>query len=606
MKKLSTQKGSVGLGIIILGMILTGLLYVSSKKEAAVDPTPATGVISSENLTPLGEGSGTIGVLPFKIKITAADTSPNYIWSKLVAGSNITLTKNNPGANETITIAASGGSASPLTTKGDLYTYSTVDARLPVGTNGKILSADSGEATGLKWITATGTGDMLAATYDPANIAEQLVGLTATQTLTNKDLSSGTNTFPTFNQNTTGSAAKWTTARLLAGNSVDGSANVAFANAFIVQGTSDSGLSGAQFLGALGTGIVKNTTTTGVLSIAVAGDFPTLNQNTTGSAATLTTPRAIYGNNFDGSAALTQIIASTYGGTGNGFTKFSGPATSEKTFTLPNASATILTDNAVVTVAQGGTGLATLTANNLIIGNGTSTPNFLAPSTSGKVAISNGTTFVMSTPTFPNASATSGKFIRSDGTNWIASTPTFPTSAGSAGKILASDGTNYIESTPTFPYSASATSGKIIKSDGTNWVASTETYAAPGTSGNILTSDGTNWTSAAKSFTGLVEAISFQDANTGIANQTYVLELYAEYAYTINEMRIISGAGTVTANLKIGSTSVTSCSAVSVTTTIASCTASGANTVAVGDKITLVLTSASSLDNLQATIKTTR
>jgi hypothetical protein len=98
--------------------------------------------------------------------------------------------------------------------------------------------------------------------------------------------------------------------------------------------------------------------------------FPTFNQNTTGSAATLTTPRGIYGNNFDGSAALTQVIASTYGGTGNGFTKFSGPATTEKTFTLPNASAAILTDNAAVTVAQGGTGAATLTG--LLLGNGTS------------------------------------------------------------------------------------------------------------------------------------------------------------------------------------------------------------------------------------------
>lgn len=44
----------------------------------------------------------------------------------------------------------------------------------------------------------------------------------------------------------------------------------------------------AQVLGLLSTGIVKNTTTTGVLSIAVAGDFPTLNQNTTGSAASFT------------------------------------------------------------------------------------------------------------------------------------------------------------------------------------------------------------------------------------------------------------------------------------------------------------------------------
>ncbi len=67
---------------------------------------------------------------------------------------------------------------------------------------------------------------------------------------------------------------------------------------------------------ALGTGLLKSTTGTGALSIAVAGDFPTLNQNTTGSAATLTTPRSIYGNSFDGSADLTQTIAPSFGGTG--------------------------------------------------------------------------------------------------------------------------------------------------------------------------------------------------------------------------------------------------------------------------------------------------
>jgi hypothetical protein len=39
---------------------------------------------------------------------------------------------------------------------------------------------------------------------------------------------------------------------------------------------------------ALGTGILKSTTSTGALSIAVAADFPTLNQNTTGSSASCT------------------------------------------------------------------------------------------------------------------------------------------------------------------------------------------------------------------------------------------------------------------------------------------------------------------------------
>jgi hypothetical protein len=39
----------------------------------------------------------------------------------------------------------------PVTTKGDLYTFSTTDARLPVGANNTVLTADSAAATGLKW-----------------------------------------------------------------------------------------------------------------------------------------------------------------------------------------------------------------------------------------------------------------------------------------------------------------------------------------------------------------------------------------------------------------------------------------------------------------------
>ena len=123
----------------------------------------------------------------------------------------------------------------------------------------------------------------------------------------------------------------------------------------------------------------------------VATDIPTLNQNTTGSAATLTTTRAIYGNNFNGSAALTQIIASTYGGTGNGFTKFTGATTAEKTYTLPDATATILTSNAAVTVAQGGTGQTSYTDGQLLIGNTTGNTLAKATLTAGSgISITNG------------------------------------------------------------------------------------------------------------------------------------------------------------------------------------------------------------------------
>jgi hypothetical protein len=128
----------------------------------------------------------------------------------------------------------------------------------------------------------------------------------------------------------------------------------------------------------------------GTITATFVGNLTGAVTGNASTATSLTTARAIYGNNFDGSAALTQIIASTFGGTGNGFAKFSGPATSEKTFTLPNASATVLTDNAAVTVAQGGSGTNTLTG--LLKGNGTS---------------------AFSTITIPGTTTT---FLRGDGT----------------------------------------------------------------------------------------------------------------------------------------------------------------------------------------------
>lgn len=49
----------------------------------------------------------------------------------------------------------------------------------------------------------------------------------------------------------------------------------------------------------------------------------------------------IANSTIDLTAKVTGILPSANGGTGNGFTKFSGPAAAEKTFTLPNASDTV-------------------------------------------------------------------------------------------------------------------------------------------------------------------------------------------------------------------------------------------------------------------------
>jgi len=60
------------------------------------------------------------------------------------------------------------------------------------------------------------------------------------------------------------------------------------------------------------------------------------------------------------------------------------------TATINGGTITGITDLAV---ADGGTGLSTLTANNVLLGNGASAPTFVAPSTSGNVLTSNGTTW---------------------------------------------------------------------------------------------------------------------------------------------------------------------------------------------------------------------
>jgi hypothetical protein len=174
-------------------------------------------------------------------------------------------------------------------------------------------------------------------------------------------------------------ASKWATARNLAGNSVDGSANVAFANKFIVQGTTDTGLTGAQFLGALGTGIVKNTTSTGVLSIEASGtDYAPA---TSGSAI-------LYGNGSGGFSSVTigtgvSFTAGTLSATGSGGTVtsvgFTGglitvaTASTTPAFTVAGTSGGIPYFSSASTWATS----AALALNSLVIGGGAG----LAPAT---------------------------------------------------------------------------------------------------------------------------------------------------------------------------------------------------------------------------------
>ena len=61
--------------------------------------------------------------------------------------------------------------SSPLTTKGDLFTYTTAAARLGVGTKGQIITADPAEASGIKWTPNTNLESIPTFIYDPEGTA---------------------------------------------------------------------------------------------------------------------------------------------------------------------------------------------------------------------------------------------------------------------------------------------------------------------------------------------------------------------------------------------------------------------------------------------------
>jgi hypothetical protein len=247
------------------------------------------------------------------------------------------------------------------------------------GTSGQVLAKNSGADYDTRWITnsASGTVTNVAASV-PTGLSVSGSPITTTGTL------SFTYTAG-YSIPTTSSQTNWDTAYTDRLKWDGGSTGLVAAT-----GRTSLGL-------VIGTDVLAPTG-----SAATLTSFPTFNQNTTGSAATLTTARAIYGNNFDGSAALTQIIASTYGGTGNGFTKFSGPTTTERTFTLPDATATILTSNAAVTPAQGGTGVANNASSTITISGAFGTTLTVSGTTSVTLPTSGTLATLAGTETFTN------------------------------------------------------------------------------------------------------------------------------------------------------------------------------------------------------------
>lgn len=143
------------------------------------------------------------------------------------------------------------------------------------------------------------------------------------------------------------------------------------------------------------------------------------------------------------------ILAPSRGGTNNGFTAFTGPTTSTKTFTLPNASATILTDNAAVTAAQGGTGQTSYTVGDILYASTTSALSKLNDVATGNALISGGTSTAPSWGKIGLTTHVSGTLAVGNGGTGL-------TAVGSDVTLLGSNGSANIYYTPTITTTAAA------------------------------------------------------------------------------------------------------------------------------------------------------
>lgn len=108
---------------------------------------------------------------------------------------------------------------------------------------------------------------------------------------------------------------------------------------------------------------------------------------------------------FKNAGGTVKLLASAAGSAGD--VVGPGSATDSALVAFDGTTGKLIKQASTVTVAQGGTGAASFTANNVLLGNGTSAFQVVAPGTSGNILTSNGTTWTSA----PNSGITTGKSI---------------------------------------------------------------------------------------------------------------------------------------------------------------------------------------------------
>jgi hypothetical protein len=141
-------------GTVNLGLINNLAYYQTTGTEVNGLPTANSGVL----ITSIIGAPSISSILPSAVQSNITVLGPQT--QALNMNTHLINNVVNPvGAQDAATKAyvdAQVAGGDPLTTKGDLFTFTTIPARLPVGTvNAQILQVNSAAATGLAWSTAS-------------------------------------------------------------------------------------------------------------------------------------------------------------------------------------------------------------------------------------------------------------------------------------------------------------------------------------------------------------------------------------------------------------------------------------------------------------------
>ena len=361
---------------------------VSSFSAGTTGFTPNTATTGAITL------SGTLNIANGGTGITSFGTGVQTALGQNVTGSGSIVLATSPTL---VTPALGTPSSATLTNATGLPLSTGVTGTLPIANGGTGQTTASTAFNALSPITST--GDLIIG--NGTNSATRLAIGSNGYVLTSNGTTASWATLPTnvssFSAGTTGFTPNTATTGVV---TLSGTLNIANGGTGITSfGTGVQTALGQNVTGS--GGIVLATSPTLVTPTLGVASATSINKVTITTPATGSTLTLADGSTLATSGAFSLTLTTT--AATNVTLPTSGTLVNTAVTTLSSlvsiGTITSGTWNAsVIGVAYGGTGASSLTANNVLLGNGTSALQVVAPGTSGNVLTSNGTTWVSSTP----------------------------------------------------------------------------------------------------------------------------------------------------------------------------------------------------------------